>query len=368
MVSASGMLANTIQIYSPTSAFQVGRGLRETTCFYERNRYKMSQNLKQLTPVDLSEIWETEPQHFTPWLAQEENLTLLGNTLGIELELEAQEINVGDFRADILCKNTEDDSWVLIENQLEATDHKHVGQILTYAAGLDAFTVIWIAKTFRREHCAMLDWQNRITDERYRFFGVEMKVWQIEDSARATQFDVVSSPNDWNRDVSRDTQRAANKEVSDRRQWRIRYWTGLREFIVDNGSSVNCPTPTGSNLRLSIGRTNFSVYACLASSKREIDIRLYMAGDFAKAHYHLLKEQQEEIHTEFGETLEWHELPENERSRISLSKTDTDPLDENDWRHQYKWFTAKLERFDEVFRPRIRGLDPADWIPEDDDE
>ena len=93
----------------------------------------MCQNLKQLTPVELSEVWETEPQYFTPWLAREEDLTLLGNTLGMELELEAQEINVGDFRADILCKNTEDDSWVLIENQLETADHKHVGQILTYA-------------------------------------------------------------------------------------------------------------------------------------------------------------------------------------------------------------------------------------------
>ena len=203
----------------------------------------MCQNLKQLTPVDLSEVWDTEPQHFTPWLAQEENLTLLSKTLGMELELEAQEINVGDFRADILCNNTEDDSWVIIENQLDPTDHKHVGQLLTYAAGLDAHTVIWIAKTFRSEHCAMLDWQNRITDERYRFFGVEMKVWQIEDSARAVQFDVVSSPNDWTRGVSRDTQRAANQELSDRQQRGLRYWTGLREYMVDNASSVNPPAP-----------------------------------------------------------------------------------------------------------------------------
>ena len=173
----------------------------------------MCQNLKQLTPVDLSEVWETEPQHFTPWLAQEENLTLLGETLGIDLELEAQEVNVGGFRADLRCKNTVDDSWVLIENQLEATDHRHVGQLLTYAAGLDAHTVIWIAKTFRQEYRAMLDWQNRITDERYRFFGIEVKVWQIEDSARAVQFDVVSSPNDWSRGVSRDTRRAANQRT-----------------------------------------------------------------------------------------------------------------------------------------------------------
>lgn len=145
-----------------------------------------------------------QEQHFTPWLAQEENLTLLGKALGIELELEAQEVEIGGFRADLLCKNTADDSWVIIENQLDPTNHNHMGQLLTYAARLDASTVIWIAKTFRHEHREMLDWQNRITDERYRFFGVEMKVWQVEDSPRAIQFDVVSSPNDWVRGVSPD--------------------------------------------------------------------------------------------------------------------------------------------------------------------
>ena len=329
----------------------------------------MDQDIKQLTPVDISKVWENEPQHFTPWLAREENLTLLGEALSMELELDAQEINVGGFRADLRCKNTVDDSWVLIENQLEATDHRHVGQLLTYAAGLDAHTVIWIAKTFRQEYRAMLDWQNRITDERYRFFGIEVKVWQIEDSARAVQFDVVSSPNDWSRGVSRDTQRAANQELSETQQRQVRYWTGLREHMNDNGSSVNCPAPTTRNyLQFSIGRTTFTVQAWVASSKGEIGIRLYMAGDFSKAHYHLLKEQQKEIHDEFGEPLEWNELPTSERSRISLSKQDTDPLDENDWRHQYKWFTAKLERFDHVFRPRIRSLNAEDWIPFDSED
>ena len=327
----------------------------------------MCQNLKQLTPVELSEVWETEPQHFTPWLAKKENLTRLGETLGIDLELEAQEINIGGFRADLLCKNTVDDSWVLIENQLAPTDHTHVGQLLTYAAGLDASTVIWIAKTFRSEHCAMLDWQNRITDERYRFFGVEMKVWQIEDSPRAIQFDVVSSPNDWVRGVSQNTQRAANQELSETEQLMRKFWAGLREYMNDNGSSVNCPAPTTRNyLQFSIGRTTFALQAWVASTNEEIGIRLYMAGDFSKAHYYLLKEQQEEIHNEFGKMLEWHELPENERSRISLSKADTDSLDESDWPQLYKWFTATLERFNDVFRSRIQALNAADWIPEDD--
>ena len=329
----------------------------------------MCQNLKQLTPVDINEVWETEPQHFTPWLAQEENLTLLGEALGIELELEAQEINVGDFRADILCKNTEDNSWVLIENQLEATDHKHVGQLLTYAAGLDAYTVIWIAKTFRSEHCAMLDWQNRITDERYRFFGIAMKVWQIGDSDRAAQFDVVSSPNDWTSGVNRETRRAANQELSEAERSIKKFWTGLREYMIDKDSSVNFQTPTTLNyVHFSLGRAGFFIRAWLVSKKNEINIWLYVTGDNAEAHYHLLKEQQEEIHNEFDGKLEWNELPGNKSSRICLSKVDTDPLDENDWPDQYKWLTAKLELFNKVFRPHIRALDAADWVPEDVDQ
>ena len=325
-------------------------------------------NLKTLTPVDLNKVWETEPQHFTPWLAQEENLTLLGETLGIDLELEAQEINIGSFRADLLCKNTVDGSWVLIENQLAPTDHTHVGQLLTYAAGLDASTVIWIARTFRSEHYAMLDWLNRITDERYRFFGIEVKVWRIEDSARAVQFEVISSPNDWSRGVNRDTRRAANQELSETDKSHLRFWTGLHEYMEDKGSSFNCPAPRPWRyIVFSIGRTGFSIETHLVPNQNEISIRLCIDYDNVEAYFYLLQEQQEVIEKAFGETLEWNELPGNKRSRISLTKVDTDPSDENDWPHQYEWFNTQLEMFDAVFRERIRGLDAADWIPEEDD-
>ena len=328
----------------------------------------MCQDLTHLTTVDLSEVWQTEPQHFTPWLAKEENLTLLGKALDMELELVEQEINVGRFRADLLCKNTVDNSWVLIENQLAPTDHTHVGQLLTYAAGLNASTVIWIAQTFRSEHCAMVDWLNRITDERYRFFGIEVKVWQIEDSARAVQFEVVSSPNDWSRGVSRDTRRAANQELSKTDKLHLRFWTGLREYMQDKASHLNCPAPgPWRYIVFSIGRAGFSMETHLAPTRDEISIRLCIDYDNVKAYFYLLQEQQKEIEKAFGETLEWNELPGNKRSRISLTKVDTDPLDENDWPHQYEWFTTQLEVFNTVFRERIRGLNAADWIPEKDD-
>src|SRR5882672_9937256 len=114
-------------------------------------------NLGRLRKVDLREAWSSENSDFTPWLAQEENLKLLGEAIGIELELEWQEKDVGPFRADILCKDTATDDWVLIENQLERTDHCHLGQLITYAAGLNAVTIVWIAERFTQEHRAALD-------------------------------------------------------------------------------------------------------------------------------------------------------------------------------------------------------------------
>ena len=108
-------------------------------------------NLGRLRKVDLREVWQSESAGFTPWLAQDENLKLLGETIGIDLELEAQEKDVGPFRADLLCKDTSNEDWVLIENQLERTDHTHLGQLLTYAAGLEAVTIVWISQRFTEE-------------------------------------------------------------------------------------------------------------------------------------------------------------------------------------------------------------------------
>lgn len=138
--------------------------------------------LDRLKRVELRDVWESEPSDFTPWLAEEANLQLLSDTIGIELELEGQEQNVGPFRADIVCKDTTDGSLVLIENQLEKTDHTHLGQLMTYAAGLDAVSIVWIAERFTEEHRAALDWLNENTNEKIGFFGLEIELWRIGNS------------------------------------------------------------------------------------------------------------------------------------------------------------------------------------------
>lgn len=149
--------------------------------------------LGRLEQVDLREAWPNEAINFTPWLA--ENIDHLGDALGLDLEVREQEAAVGPFSLDLLVHDVNGDRPVVIENQLDATDHDHLGKLLTYAAGYDAHVVIWIGKTFREEHRAALDWLNSRTGESTSFFGVVVEVWRISSSTAAPHFSVVASPN-----------------------------------------------------------------------------------------------------------------------------------------------------------------------------
>jgi hypothetical protein len=153
-------------------------------------------SLGRLTRVEPRDVWGSEAGHCTPWPAQEDNLRPLGETIGLELELEAQEQRVGPFRADLLCRDVATSAWVLIENQLERTDHMHLGQLITDAAGLKAATLVWVANPFTEEHRAALDWLNGITDSRFNGFGLEIEWWRIGESPIAPKFNLVSKPND----------------------------------------------------------------------------------------------------------------------------------------------------------------------------
>lgn len=151
-------------------------------------------NLGKLEQVDLREIWIKEHQDFTPWLA--ENLDVLSDAIGMDLALESQEKSIGIFRADVVAKDLITGDWVLIENQLERTDHGHLGQAIVYAAGLKASTIVWVARQFTDEHLAALDWLNSVTDSDIRFFGIQVELWRINNVA-APKFNVVCRPNSW---------------------------------------------------------------------------------------------------------------------------------------------------------------------------
>jgi len=311
--------------------------------------------LGKLEKVDLRQIWQTEGQDFTPWLAREENLEMLGEAIGIELELEAQEKDVGPFRADILCKNTEDDSLVLIENQIEKTDHRHLGQLLTYAAGLQSVTIVWVAAKFTEEHRAALDWLNERTDKEIRFFGLEIELWKIGNSPAAPKFNVISKPNNWSKTVSDAAKEIENQTTSETKKLQYRYWIALVDYLEEVRSKLRPQTPSPKHwLTFTIGRSGFHLNALLNTRENKIGIELVIT-DEGKAFYQLLLKDKEAIEKEMGCVLEWRENLEKTQSKIALFKSG-DIANEKDRSSQQEWIKNTLEKFDSVFRQRIRNL------------
>jgi hypothetical protein len=318
----------------------------------------MDKALGRLERVELRNIWLSESSEFTPWLARPENLAVLAEAVGFELELEAQERNVGPFRADILCKDVETGHWVLIENQLEKTDHTHLGQLLTYASGLQAVTIIWIAARFTEQHRATLDWLNEITDDRFGFFGLEVELWRIGESPAAPKFNVVSKPNDWARDVNVAARAIAAEPLTDTRQKQLAYWTLWREHFEKSGSAYRARKPAPQHwLDFSIGRRDYWLSATLIASERRAGIELNMRNTpDNKANFEALLADKAAIEEEFGQSLIWSPLPGKKSSRVALHKLDVDPLEESNWPELLAWMQDAFDRFQQIFRERVRSL------------
>lgn len=322
-------------------------------------------SLGSLKKVDVRHIWQTEAQHFTPWLAQ--NLDILAETLDMELEIEAQEKNVGPFRADILCRDTLDKSWVLIENQLERTDHLHLGQLLTYASGLKAVTIIWVSTHFTEEHRSALDWLNNITDDQFKFFGLEVELWQIGDSPVAPKFNIVSKPNDWSRSVGQAARQIETGTLTDIKAAQLEFWTQLAEKLKEN-SHIRPQKPMPQHWAVfRIGRSGFHMSGLHNTRDKCIGVELYINHQNAKDFYNQLYAQKNDIEAEIGHELIWKELPNKSASRIILYLRDVDPMDRSRWDEYQDWLIKYIEAFDSVFRNRIRNLEASDIGGDDDD-
>lgn len=317
------------------------------------------QPLGRLERLDLRQAWKSESSDFTPWLGREENLKLLGDTVGMDLVLESQEKAVGPFRADLRCKNTLDDSWVLIENQLAKTDHTHLGQILTYAAGLKASTIIWIAERFIEEHRAAIDWLNEITDEDFNFLGLEVELWRIGNSVPAPKFNIVCKPNDWTREIKNQVKEG---ELTEARQLQLRYWTAFAEFMKSN-NQIRCPRPQAKHWMghpIGSGRAHISSIASFWDSEKNVSgsenrVELCLKGPTHSEWFKHLKTEREAIESEVDQGLFWYSREEAKMSRVYVRKA-ADLQDEKCWPEQFEWLRKNLEVFTRVFGPRVKAL------------
>lgn len=314
--------------------------------------------------ADLREFWKSEPLDFTPWVVA--NIGQLNEALGLDLEVRSSEQPIGPFRADIVCAVTSaEDHLVLIENQLERTDHGHLGQLLTYAAGIDAVTIVWIAKSFAEDHRAALDWLNNHTDDHLRFFGVQVRVWKIGNSLPAVQFEVVSRPNNW----TNQARIAIEGAATDGQRAQVAYWNAFREWGTSTGQKhVPATSPKANWATFGIGRSGFhlSMVAARADAKglhpvSHLRVELVIDGSQAAHYYAKLQERQPEIEAALGEVV-WYQVDAVNMRRIYVWK-EADVSDESDWAQQFDWLSEQTLAFDHLFRALIPQLPTPETPP-----
>ena len=280
----------------------------------------MDISLGKLEHVDPRDLWEREAGSFTPWLAN--NLGLLSEALGLDLELVKTESSVGAFACDIEARETGRDRPVIIENQLEATDHRHLGQLLTYASGLDGVVVVWISPQLRDEHRQALDWLNRHTDDEIDFFGVVLELVRIDNSKPAIQFRPVAFPNVW----TKTSRRLIAAEVSERAELYRRFFQGVLDQLREKYRFTNARAAQPQSwYSFSSGIRGCSFSASFASGAR-MRAEVYIdVGDFQKnkAIFDWLLNSKDQIETEMGEPMEWERLDAKRACRISVVRRDT---------------------------------------------
>jgi len=312
----------------------------------------MAAQLGQLSRVDPREVWKSESGDFTPWLA--ENLDHLGQVLGLELELTQREAAVGDFSVDIVARDLGRDRVVIIENQLEQTDHTHLGQIITYAAGFEAGVVIWISRQFREEHRQALDWLNRVHEGHTEFFGVVLELLKVDDSKPAISLRLVAFPNQWSRAAA-----TPSDEVSPKRTAYQQFFQRLLDELREKHNFTNARAAQPQNwYSFSSGVRGFSWGVSFNLGGR-VRSEIYIDTPDADRNEQILDDLMKDrgtIEKDFGEPLEWERLDEKRACRVACYRSGS--IEESSERLEEigAWAVDRLLRFKRVFGPRLRNL------------
>ncbi|PYU91084.1 MAG: DUF4268 domain-containing protein [Acidobacteria bacterium] len=319
---------------------------------------KKGKSLAKLEPVDLRAYWEIEDRDFTPWLAQEENLNELARAIGLDsLELVGIEQAVGDFRADIVASDA-DDNVVVIENQLEQTDHEHLGKLITYASARKVTIVVWISRDLGNEHRQALDWLNHMVRGEVGFFGLEIELWKIGDSDAAPKFNVVVQPTDFEFPTTRISSRSPLVEA---------FWQEFPEFCRQSGSSLKLAHKVDFwGILFQLPTTGFRIR--LRYRKGRFRCELRMRGTVGKQAFPQLEVQRKQIEAEISEPLTWKPpAPSGKGARVGTSRPGM--IEEKEkWPEVFAWLKAQAEAFFKAFEPRVKAMKLEAGEDEDEEE
>jgi hypothetical protein len=305
-------------------------------------------NLGRLTVVPARKVWPHEALHFTPWLLS--NVDVLSDLLGMDLVLEEAEHPVGGFSLDLIGYDQATSEPVIVENQLEPSDHTHLGQIITYAAGTDPTTIVWVTTGFRAEHRAAIDWLNERTDERTRVFGVVIQVVKIGDSEPAPNFELVAQPNDWEKLVKKATGAGSNEATARAMLYR-EFW----EAVLDRIRALH-PTWTRSrtsdqnwcNTSIGIGGVNVT----MVWARTGLSAQIYFEGPTAEvniARYQALHGKRDVFEAALGQPAEWDQMEGRKAARIVVPSPYQDVSARDQWPAIIEWLIDAQVRLRAAF-------------------
>ncbi|HYJ13438.1 MAG TPA: DUF4268 domain-containing protein [Thermomicrobiales bacterium] len=303
-----------------------------------------------LRKLDLRTLWPKEAASFTPWLRN--NLNLLGDAVGMDLEFQDQEAAVGPFSLDLLVREVGTDRVVIIENQVEKTDHDHLGKLIVYAAGFNAGVAIWIASSFREEHRQAIDWLNQRTDTDTQFFGVVVEAVQIDESRPACNFQLVAFPNDWQKSNVASTKAT----LTSVQQAYLEFFQILLDRLRTNHQFTNAKKGQAQSwYSFSAGKSGFSYGFNFVGTGRH-RVELYIDSGKAawnKFAFDWLLEQRALIESALGHPLEWERLDTKQDCRIAFYRDGAILDSDFDRTETLEWAISHLLQLKQVLGPII---------------
>ena len=269
-------------------------------------------NIGKLIEVDVRELWRHEQYDFSNWLARPANLEYLNEILGLTLVDVDKEVYVGPYRCDLVAKDETTGITVIIENQLEGTNHDHLGKIITYASGLNAKVMVWIVREAKEEHRAAIEWLNNNTASDINFFLIEIHAYKIGNSDPAPKFEVVEKPNDF---VKRSKTKGGDEELNKRQSERLAFWEEFNRIVVQRGKPFNVRKATTDHwYDVAIGTSEAHVGISLVNKDGRIVVELYINDN--KDLFDRLFKQKDEIERQLGIPIIWDRLDNKKASRI----------------------------------------------------
>lgn len=306
--------------------------------------------LGKLQEVDIRKLWSHEQYDFSEWLSKTENLELLNEAIGLTLSEVEKEVYVGAYRCDLVGTDETTGDKVIIENQLEMSNHDHLGKIITYASGLDAKVVVWIVKEAREEHRSAIEWLNNNTPEKLSFFLIEIHAYQIGDSLCAPKFEVVEKPNGFIKNAK--TQSSGSGEYNKSQGERIEFWTRFNEILVERGKPFNVRKATTDYwYDIAIGTGEAHVSLTLVSKEGCVGVEFYINDN--KDLFDRLYSQREEIEKKLGLEPDWQRLDGKKASRVLYRMSGLNFDDHSNYDSLMNAMIDKAVLFSNVFKNYI---------------